>query len=450
MQEKHLKECSKLRECQECTELELKSKVDIETIESTYPLDEPIGSVGDLVQWFHNYCIPERELRVGIEVERLGVYGESGKAITYTGDRGLEPILRGFEESRDWTAVGSPVENLHEVWEEQEKVTRTIKGMSRDREITWIGIGMHPFSSLDEIEWVPKGRYKILSKYLEKAGRLGHYMMKQTASIQVSFDYLSEEDALRKMRLATVLSPVTTAMFANSPISDGELNGYLSRRARIWSKTDPSRCGMILQLIGDDIGFSDYVDYALSVPMLFIVREGEWIKMEAIPFRRYLEHGSGGYRATFGDWDLHLTTLFPEVRMKRIVEVRSADCQRPGMMMTVPAFWKGLLYDPQSMDDAWNRIGDIPREVLTRLMEDVPRRALETNVDGYGVRDLAEDMVRLSRNGLVRQGKGEEILLEPLEEFILQRGITPAEDIVQRWESGWKDNPIELIEFHKF
>lgn len=477
MPEKPSKECSKLLECLCCTEMELKSREALRDTETAFPVEERIGGFEELVHWFHNFCVPEEEWKVGIEVERLGVRRDSGKAVPYSGRQGLELVLNEFEESLGWEAVregdhiirlcnhgcqinlepggqfevsGSPFEDLHAVRDEQRSVTRAMGNLVNGGDIAWIGIGMQPFSSLDEIEWVPKGRYGILSKYLASAGTLGHLMMKQTASIQVSFNYRSEEDALFKLRLATALSPLSTAIFANSAVSNGTLNGYLSKRAHIWNHTDPSRCGLVKGILHADSGFADYVDYALSVPMLFIVREGKWIKMDPVPFSRYMERGGGGYRATYGDWDLHLTTLFPEVRMKRIVEVRCADNQRPEMMMTVPAFWKGLLYDHQSAEEAWGLVEKIPLEGLELLMEEVPVKALNAFVGGKSVRDLAGELIRLSREGLVRQGKGEEDLLEPIEEYVLDRGITPAEDVIQRWESGWKHDPIGLIEFHRF
>ncbi len=477
MPEKPSKECSQLLECRCCTDVELRSKEAIQAMETPFPLDDPIGNVEELVELFHCYCVSEDDLQVGIEVERLGVYRESGKALRYTGNRGLAKILGSIEESKGWSAVwedghiirlcngryqvnlepggqfevsGSPARDLHKVWNEQVEITRTMKELSNSMDIVWIGLGMQPFTPLDEIEWAPKGRYEILSKYLENTGTLGHLMMKQTASVQVSLDFISEEDALFKMRMATVLSPITTAMFANSPICEGGLNGYLTKRAHIWSHTDPSRCGLVMDILKDDSGFSDYIDYALSVPMLFIVRDDEWIRMDPVPFREYLEHGRGGYRATFGDWDLHLTTLFPEVRMKHIVEIRCADSQRPELLMTVPAFWKGLLYDRQSSADAWDLVSGLSRDELIRLMEEVPVKALDAKVDGRSVRDLAGELIRLSREGLTRQGEYEEDLLEPIEELVFERGITPAEDVIQRWESGWKDNPRGLIEFHEF
>jgi glutamate--cysteine ligase len=457
--------------------MELKSREALKDTETAFPLEERIEGFEELVHWFHHFCVPEEECKVGIEVERLGVRGGTGEAVPYSGRQGLEMVLNEFEQSLGWEAVregdhiirlcnhgcqinlepggqfevsGSPFDDLHAVLDEQRSVTRAMRNLSNGEDIAWIGIGMQPFSELDEIEWVPKGRYRILAKYLGGTGTLGHLMMKQTASIQVSFNYQSEEDALFKMRLATALSPISTAIFANSPISDGALNGYLSKRAHIWAHTDPSRCGLVTQILEDDSGFADYVEYALSAPMLFIVREGKWIKMDPIPFSRYMEMGGGDYQATYGDWDLHLTTLFPEVRMKRIVEVRCADNQRPEMMMTIPAFWKGLLYDPQTSEDAWGLVAKIPREGLERLMAEVPVKGLDAFTGERSVRELAGDLLRLSRNGLIRQGKGEEELLEPIEEYILERGITPAEDVIQRWEAGWKEDPNGLIKFHRF
>jgi len=442
-----------------------------------FPLGETIGSRGELEQWFHRLCVRKDELLIGIEVERLGVSRDDGGAIPYYGENGLEKILRGFEESFGWRATredghiihltdggcglnlepggqfeisGSPEKDLHAVLREQDALSRSMQELSADRGIVWMGYGMQPFSRVERIDWMPKVRYRIMKDYLPRAGKLGHLMMKQTASVQVSIDYLSEEDALFKMRLATALSPIATAMFANSPISEGGLNGYLSKRAHIWNNTDPSRCGLVMQVLKEGSGFSDYVDYALSVPMLFIRRNGEWIDIDPIPFSEFLEHGCGGHRATFGDWDLHLTTLFPEVRMKGIVEIRSADGQRPDMIMTVPAFWKGLMYDPDAGEAVWDLVRNLSREDLLRLSAEVPVKALGASVEGRSLNDLASELLALSREGLRRQGAGEEVFLEPIEEMILEERITPAEDLIRRWEAGWKNDPMELIEFHRF
>jgi len=455
----------------------VKSEKNAVSLASPFPLDERIGGVGDLLAWFNACCAPESRHWVGIEVERLGVDSGNGEAVTYSGERGIESALEVLASSYGWSpkredghiiqlkkgacyinlepggqleVSGSPEGDLHAVKAEQDRVSSLMGGLGGQRGVSWIGCGMHPYSDLYGIEWVPKGRYRIMSRYFKDTGSLGHRMMKQTASVQASFNYFSEEDALNKMKLALVLSPVATAMFANSPISNGAVNGFLSSRAWVWSDTDPARCGMIEGVLAGDGGFRDYIEYALSVPMLFVVREGRWVKIDSIPFRDFMNKGAGGHHATYADWELHLTTLFPDVRMKHIVEVRSADAQRPEIMMSVPAFWKGILYDRDALEDAWERVGDIGMRDLCRLVEEVPKMALGADLNGERILGMAKEMIELSRDGLIRQGKGEEVYLEPLEEMVVEREITPAEDVIERWEKGWREDPAGFIEFHSY
>jgi glutamate--cysteine ligase len=472
-----LKECSISPECFCCKDGFVKTDPEGKKALKPFPLHEPIECVEDLTQWFHQFFVPEDQQLVGVEVEKLGVVKGDWKAIPYSGDSGLETILRRFEEIHGWEASregdhiiklsgngcfinlepggqfeisGSPVRDLHAVWNEQVEVTRVLNDLSSENGFVWLGYGIQPFSTLEEIEWTPKGRYGILSEYLRNTGKLAHKMMKQTASIQVSFNYVSEEDALGMMRLALILSPIATAMFANSPVSEGKLNGYRSKRSHIWAHTDPSRSGLVREVLKEDSRFSDYVDYALSVPLLFIVRDGKWVKMEHVPFREYLERGQGDFHATFCDWDLHLTTLFPEVRLKNVVEVRCADGQRPSMIMTVPAFWKGLLYDRHSCRTACDVVKDITLEDLDRLMAEVPAKALGATLGNGKLLDRARDLIELSREGLIRQGEGEESFLDPLVEFIIERGITPAEEVIRGWETGWNKDPEKFIALHSF
>ncbi len=472
-----MKECSISPECICCRDRPAGTERTGEAAPKPFPLHEPIACVEDLVQWFHFFKVPGDRRLVGIEVEKLGVREGDWKAVPYFGRSGLEKILAGFEEIHGWKASregdhiiklskngcfinlepggqfeisGSPASDLHAVWKEQVEVTGLLNDLSKGEGNIWLGYGIQPFSTLEEIQWSPKGRYVILSEYLKHTGELAHRMMKQTASVQVSLDYVSEEDALGMMRLALVLSPIATAMFANSPVSDGRLNGYLSMRSHIWAHTDPKRSGLVVEVLKEGSGFSDYVDYALSVPLLFIVRDGKWIKMEHVPFRDYLERGQGDFRATYCDWDLHLTTLFPEVRLKNVIEVRCADGQRPSMVMSVPAFWKGLLYDRDSCCLACEMVRDVTRSDLDRLMAEVPSRALAATMETGKVLDLARELLVLSREGLVRQGSGEESFLEPLEELVIGRGITPAEDLIARWEAGWKEKPEDFVAFHRY
>jgi len=248
--------------------------------------------------------------------------------------------------------------------------------------VTFLGLGMQPISKLAEIEWVPKKRYRIMAPYMLKVGKLGQRMMKQTATVQVNIDYDSERDAMKKMRVGMGLSPLLTATFANSPLCDGDLNRFMSFRAHIWTDTDPDRCGLLPFLFRDDCDFTDYIEYALDVPMYFIVRDGEWTDMTSSTFRRFWKEGINGTRATLGDWNAHLTTLFPEFRLKRYIEARSVDSQPPELMLAVPAIVKGVFYDNDCLEGAWDLVKKWTLEERVELQNAVNRQALRARIRG--------------------------------------------------------------------
>ncbi len=241
--------------------------------------------------------------------------------------------------------------------------------------IVFLGLGIQPLSTVDEIEWVPKRRYEIMGPYMLRVGTLGQRMMKQTATVQANFDFADERDAMQKLRVAMGLVPLVSAMFANSSISEGRLNGFMTLRGHIWTDTDSARSGMLPFVFNPNAGVDDYVEYALDVPMYFIIRGGDYVDLTGLTFRRFLERGHGGERATMEDWALHLTTLFPEVRLKRYLEVRSADSQPPEMMLALPALMKGILYETDSLEA---RVGSRPRLVVGGARTALRRRAPRT------------------------------------------------------------------------
>src|SRR5881396_1490472 len=281
----------------------------------------PIESIDQLVEQFHRAGKPRARWMIGTEYEKVAVERASGKAAPFSGPRGIEAVLRGLAERYGW----EPKEEDGRVAELATHV-REVVSVGGELGIAFLGLGMQPMSPLDEIEWVPKQRYRIMGPYMTRVGTLGQRMMKQTATVQANIDYGDEQDAMLKLRVGMGIAPLVNAMFANSSISDGGLNGYMSFRGHIWTDTDRARCGLLPFVFRAGAGFADYVEWALDVPLYFILRGGRYrTEVTGIPFRRFLAEGAAGERATLDDWNLHLTTLFPEVRLKGYIEIRSAD-----------------------------------------------------------------------------------------------------------------------------
>ena len=309
--------------------------------------------------------------------------------------------------------------------------------------LAFLGLGMQPVSPLEDIEWVPKSRYRIMAPYMSKVGTLGHRMMKQTATVQVNIDYANELDAMRKLRVGMALSPLLNAMFANSSVSDGDLNGYMSFRGHVWTDTDRARCGLLPLVFREGAGFLDYVQWALDVPLYFILRRGRYLTaVTGMPFRRFLAEGAEGERATLDDWNLHLTTLFPEVRLKGYIELRAADSQPPERVLALPALVKGVFHEADCLDAAEDLVKPWSHEECLTMYRDVHREALQARVRGVRVLELARELYAIAEEGLRRQralddtGQDERIYLEHLGEQ-LALGRSPARVAAEAWTREW-------------
>jgi glutamate--cysteine ligase len=313
---------------------------------------------------------------------------------------------------------------------------------------------MQPVSSLDEIDLLPKARYRIMYPYMRRKGRLGQRMMKQTAGVQSNLDFSDERDAMRKVRVSMGLVPLVYAIFANSPLSNGDLNGYLTFRGHIWTDTDPDRSGTLKFVFDQDAGFEDYVEYALDVPMYFLVRDHEYLDLTQPPgitFRRFMEEGFRGHRATIEDWSNHLTTIFTEVRLKTYVEVRTADSQPPALMLAMPALFKGVLYDDDCLDAAWDLVKRWSFEDRVALTGEAYRLGLAARAGRIRFADLALELLRIAMEGLVRQralndrGEDETIYLMRLLDLV-RSGHSPGSLTVERWKGRWNGDLKRLIE----
>ncbi|HXG50082.1 MAG TPA: glutamate--cysteine ligase [candidate division Zixibacteria bacterium] len=436
----------------------------------------------ELEAFFHEGGKPRDRWRVGTEYEKVGIDRHTGKAIPYFGRRGVEFILRELVERFGWEPEeqdghvialsrgnaqitlepggqielsGEPCESIHCTHAEFTRHIRELLEVAEPLDIVFLGLGMQPFSRVEEIEWVPKKRYRIMRPYMLKVGGSGHRMMKQTATVQANIDYSDERDAMAKFRTGMGLTPVIVAMFANSPISDGQLNGYRSFREHIWTDTDKSRTGLLRFAFSPDVSFGHYVEYALDVPMYFIIRDHDYIDMTGITFRRFLEHGRDGHRATIQDWADHLTTLFPETRIKRYLEVRCADSQPPELMVALPALIKGVFYDTDCLQAAWDLVKGWSWDERMEIYHDSHRDALAARVRRYTLLDLAKELLEIAWEGLRRQnavndnGDNETIYLAPLKGLLAQ-GKCPADLVIEKWQGELEQDIRKLISYSAY
>jgi glutamate--cysteine ligase len=428
---------------------------------------------GDLLHYFDAGAKPAAGLRVGGEYELFGVEAGSGKAVPFDGARGIRRILELMLEDPKWSPLcegdqlicligqdqsnitiepgaqielsGAPQPNLQTVAAELARYVGQLRSVTPDWGVDFIGIGMHPVSRTEEIPFVDKCRYAIMAPYLKEKGALSQAMMKATATVQVNLDYTDEADAMDKLRTAIGITTLVSAIFAHSPLSGGRPNGFLTRREHVWYHTDPDRCGLLPFVFDEGASFEDYLGYALQVPMMFVVRDGCWIAMDGIPFAHFLAHGHAGLRATREDWDLHQSTLFPEVRLKQYLEVRGADAQPPHLVLSVPALWSGILYDDGARRAAWALVRDWRFEERLTLHRDICRGGLQARVRGKPILGLARELIRIASEGLRRQGE-ETALLAPIEALILKEGKTPAEILLEKWDA-WHHDVSRLIRY---
>jgi glutamate--cysteine ligase len=306
-------------------------------------------------------------------------------------------------------------------------------------------MGFQPKWRRDDIPWMPKGRYQIMRDYMPKKGKLGLDMMLRTCTVQVNLDFASEADMVKKLRVSMALQPVATALFADSPFTEGKPNGFLSYRSHIWTDTDPDRCGTLPFVFEDGMGFERYVDYMLDVPMYFVYRDGRYVDVAGQSFRDFMAGrlpGLPGELPGIGDWADHLTTAFPEVRLKRFLEMRGADGGPWQRLCALPALWVGLLYDQATLDAAWDLVKDWTQEEHDQLRRDVPRLALKTRFRGKPLQEVAQRVVELAGEGLRRRavldtvGGDESHFLEVLR-GIADGGITPAEEKLEAYKTRW-------------
>jgi glutamate--cysteine ligase len=434
----------------------------------------PITSRDQLVAWFEAGCKAPSEFRIGTEHEKLPFRRGEHTPIPYEGERGIRAVLEGMREKLGWEPImeagniiglldvtgggaislepggqfelsGAPLETIHDTCRELHAHLAQLREIAEPLGIGFLGLGMTPNWRSAEIPRMPKARYRIMTGYMPKVGGHGLDMMYRTATVQVNLDFSSEADMVKKLRVSLALQPVATALFANSPFTEGKLNGYLSMRSQIWLDTDNERAGMMPFAFEDGMGFERYVDYALEVPMYFVKRGDTYHDVTGASFRDLLAGrlaAMPGERATVADWENHLSTIFPEVRLKRFLEMRGADSGRTSRICALPALWVGLLYDGASLDAAWEIVRDWSAEERQRLREDVPRHGFGAMIRNRCVRDVATEVLELAREGLKRRarlnglGDDETIYLSTLDRMV-EAGRTNAEDLIDRYRGPW-------------
>jgi glutamate--cysteine ligase len=380
---------------------------------------------------------------------------ERGKVIALAGPDGTVSL----EPAGQFELSGAPLDNLHETCAEAGRHLKQVKAVGDKLGIGFLGLGMWHDKTRAELPIMPKGRYKIMLSHMPRVGSLGLDMMLRTCTIQVNLDYASEADMAKKFRVGLALQPLATALFANSPFTEGKPNGFLSFRSNIWSDTDPARTGMLPFVFEDGFGYERYTDYALDVPMYFVYRDGEYIDAAGQSFRDFLKGevpAYPGHKPTIDDWADHLSTAFPEVRMKQFLEMRGADGGRWGRICALPAFWVGLLYDDAALDAAWELVKHWSMDEREALRSAVPKLALDAPIPGGGtLRDIAGQVLDIAAAGLTARtrlnasGDNESGFLDPLRE-IVRTGKVPAQILLDRFNGDWAGDISLVYEEAKF
>ncbi len=433
--------------------------------------ETPIGGRAELIDYIAAGEKPAADWRIGTEHEKFGFRLSDLRPPTWEGPQGIGVLLDGMtrfgwqrvEEHGKLIALlkdnasvtlepagqlelsGAPLETIHETCCEVASHLREVKEVADAIGVGFLGMGFQPKWRRDEMPWMPKGRYKIMREYMPKVGNLGLDMMTRTCTVQVNLDYATEADMVKKFRVALALQPIATALFADSPFTEGKPNGYQSYRSHIWTDTDPDRTGMLDFVFEDGFGYERYVDYLLDVPMYFSYRNGEYIDLAGKSFRSFLAGELAelpGAKPTMRDWADHTTTAFPEVRLKKYLEMRGADGGPWNRLCALPAFWVGLLYDSTALDAAWDLVKDFSRAERHALRDGVPKHALKLPFRGGSVRDLANEALKIAAHGLQRRarlspgGVDERMFLDALLQ-IVDANQTPAERKLELFHGEW-------------
>ncbi|MGV2125205.1 glutamate--cysteine ligase [Agrobacterium vitis] len=444
--------------------------------------DTPLTSIEDMAAYMAEGCKPKETFRIGTEHEKFGFFTADLSPVPYFGEASISALLKGMQARLGWEPIidggniiglaggsgqgaisiepggqfelsGAALETLHETAGETLQHLEILREVAEPMGIRFLGMGGSPLWTLEQTPRMPKSRYDIMTRYMPKVGSKGLDMMYRSSTIQVNLDFSSEADMRTKMRVSTRLQAIAMALFAASPFTEGKPNGLLSWRGDIWRDTDNRRSGLLPFVFKPDFGFIDYVEWALDVPMYFVMRDGRYHDCTHITFRQFMAGGLKGeiadWQPTMGDWTNHLGTLFPDVRLKRFLEMRLADGGPQSHITALSAFWVGLLYDDTALAAADNLTSGWDLAAVTALRDTVPTLGFDATVEGRSVLDVSRDLLALSRAGLVArarlnaEGQDESIYLQPLDS-IVERGHSLAQDMLDLYHGPW-DGQVEPV-----
>jgi len=448
----------------------------------------PLSSVQELTDYLAAGSKPEEKFRIGTEHEKFAFFRADNSPVPYFGEASISALLKGLQQKSGWDPImdgeniiglgepkgmgaisiepggqfelsGAPLETIHETCKESNTHLATLREIAEKMGIRFLGIGGSPKWTLAETPVMPKSRYEIMTRYMPKVGSKGLDMMYRTCTIQVNLDFSSEADMRKKMRVSMKLQSLATALFASSPFTEGKLNGLLSWRGDIWRDTDNNRSGLLDFTFRDDFGFHDYVEWALDVPMYFIVRDGHYHDCTHVTFRQFMNGALKGevaaWEPTMGDWTNHLSTLFPDVRLKRFLEMRGADGGPWRRICGLPAFWVGLLYDDAALEDADMLTKDWTFDEVNALRDAVPSQGLKAKFRGHELYETAREVIAVSkaglraRNKLNKEGQDETIFLAPLDE-VMAKKATLAEDLLALYHGRWNGSVEPVFEEYQY
>jgi glutamate--cysteine ligase len=431
----------------------------------------PLQSKSEMIDYLAAGAKPRGDWRIGTEHEKIGFCHAKLLPLPYEGPCSIKAMLEGLQRF-DWAPVyeagklialkrdgasvslepggqlelsGAPLEHVHQTCGEVSRHLREVKEVADEIGAGFLSLGFRPDTKLEDVPIMPKGRYKIMRDYMQKVGTHGREMMFRTCTVQTNLDFSSEADMVKKFRVSLALQPLATVLFSNSPFKEGQLNGYKSYRSRVWLDTDADRTGMLPFVFDEGFGFEQYVDYALDVPMYFVYRGGEYLDASGKSFRDFLEGKLDvvpGEVATLSDFEDHLSTIFPEVRLKQFLEMRGADTGPWDELCALPAFWVGLLYNQTALDAAWDYVKDWTEEERQQLREDVPRYGFQTEFRRKTLQDMAKDVLEISRAGLNARGRlnahgeNETIFLQDLDRMTLL-GENNADRLIRQFKGAW-------------
>jgi len=434
----------------------------------------PIERHEQLAEHLAEGCRPKSEWRIGTEHEKFGYLTDTLAPLPFEGERSIVAVLEGLRDRHGWAEVregghliglekdganvslepggalelsGAPLETIHETCDEVNQHLREVREISDEIGVGFIGLGAAPEWSHEEMPLMPKGRYKLMNNYMEEVGTMGTAMMRRTCTVQVNLDFGSEADMVQKMRVALALQPVATALFANSPFFEGKINNHKSWRGNIWRNLDEARTGMLPFVFDEGFGFEAWVQYVLDVPMYFVYRDGKYINALGMSFRDFMRGelpALPGETPSMSDWADHLTTVFPEARVKKFIEMRGADGGPWRRLCALPAFWVGLTYDQTSLDAAWDLVKGWDAETRDALRVAASVDGLQAKVNGISMHELAREVVAISEAGLkarARPGAGgmvpnETHFLNALHES-LESGQVPADELLEKYHGEW-------------